>query len=151
MVKSLQITATVVAMLAGAGPLAAQAVGPGRAGGSAHASVQERYTNPVLDADYSDPDIVCVDGEYWMTASSFNCVPGLQILHSFDLLEWEIVGAALSGDSPYWDGALGSPDHGNAVWAPSIRFRESDGLFYIFWGDPDRGIFQVHADDPRGL
>ena len=38
------------------------------------------YTNPVIYADYSDPDLVCVDGEYWMTASSFNCTPGLQIL-----------------------------------------------------------------------
>ncbi|MBR6212233.1 MAG: glycoside hydrolase 43 family protein [Bacteroidales bacterium] len=109
-----------------------------------------QYTNPVLNSDYSDPDVVCVDGEYWMTASSFNCVPGLQILHSYNLVDWEAVGAALPADSPYWDGALGSPDHGNGVWAPSIRYRESDGRFYIFWGDPDRGIFQVSADDPRG-
>lgn len=110
----------------------------------------QRYTNPVLDSDYSDPDVVCVDGEYWMTASSFNCVPGLQILHSTDLVDWEIVGAALPADSPYWDGALASPDHGDGVWAPSIRFRESDRRLYIFWGDPDRGIFQVSAEDPRG-
>ena len=110
----------------------------------------QRYTNPVLDSDYSDPDVVCVDGEYWMTASSFNCVPGLQILHSLDLVDWEIAGAALPADSPYWDGALASPDHGNGVWAPSIRFRESDRRFYIFWGDPDRGIFQVSAENPRG-
>lgn len=85
-----------------------------------------------------------------MTSSSFNCVPGLQILHSADLVEWEIAGAALPADSPYWDGTLESPDHGNGVWAPSIRFRESDGLFYIFWGDPDRGVFQVHSKDPAG-
>lgn len=109
-----------------------------------------RYSNPILDSDYSDPDVECVDGEYWMTASSFNCVPGLQILHSYDLVDWEIVGAALPADSPYWSGAIGSPDHGNAVWAPAIRYRESNGLFYIFWGDPDRGIFQVNSADPRG-
>jgi len=113
-------------------------------------AAQGRYTNPILNSDYSDPDVECVDGEYWMASSSFNCVPGLQILHSTDLVEWEIVGAALPADSPYWDGALARPDHGNAVWAPSIRFRRSDGRFYIFWGDPDRGIFQVSADDPRG-
>ena len=115
-----------------------------------NAAAQSRYTNPVLDSDYSDPDVIAVDGEYWMTASSFNCVPGLQILHSTNLIDWEITGAALLADSPYWDGAIASPDHGNAVMAPSIRYRESDGLFYIFWGDPDRGIFQVHAADPRG-
>ena len=104
-------------------------------------SAQERYVNPVLFTDYSDPDVIAAHGEYWMTSSSFNCVPGLQILRSADLLDWEIAGAALPADSPYWDGALASPDHGNGVWAPSLRYRESDGLFYIFWGDPDRGIF----------
>lgn len=114
------------------------------------AAAQGYYANPVLNADYSDPDVTCVDGEFWMTASSFNCVPGLQLLHSRDLVDWEIVGAALPAGSPYWSGALGSPDHGGGVWAPSIRYRESDGRFYIFWGDPDRGIFQVSAEDPRG-
>ena len=50
------------------------------------------YTNPVINADYSDPD-VCADGDdYYMTASSFNCVPGLPILHSRDLVNWEIIG-----------------------------------------------------------
>ena len=57
----------------------------------------DTYTNPVINADYSDPD-VCVgpSGEdYYMTASSFNCVPGLPILHSKDLVNWEIIGYAL--------------------------------------------------------
>ena len=110
----------------------------------------DKYVNPVLNSDYSDPDVEAVNGEFWMTSSSFNCVPGLQILHSYNLVDWEIVGAALPADSPYWDGALACPDHGNAVWAPSIRYRESSSEFYIFWGDPDRGVFQVHAKDPRG-
>ena len=51
------------------------------------------YTNPVINADYSDPD-VCVgpSGEdYYMTASSFHCTPGLPILHSKDLVNWKIV------------------------------------------------------------
>ena len=109
-----------------------------------------KYTNPVLNSDYSDPDVIRVGEDYWMTSSSFNCVPGLQILHSSNLVDWDIVGAALPEGSPYWSGALSCPDHGNAVWAPAIRYRESDGRFYIFWGDPDRGIFQVSTDNPRG-
>ena len=109
-----------------------------------------KYTNPVLNSDYSDPDVIRVGEDYWMTSSSFNCVPGLQILHSSNLVDWDIVGAALPEGSPYWSGALSCPDHGNAVFAPSIRYRESDGRFYIFWGDPDRGIFQVSTDNPRG-
>lgn len=118
---------------------------------SAVLTVSDVYQNPVLNADYSDPDVVEVNGEYWFTSSSFNCVPGLQILHSTDLVDWKLVGAAVPAESPYWDGALEHPDHGNAIWAPAIRYRESEGRFYIFWGDPDRGIFQVNAEDPAGI
>ena len=53
------------------------------------------YTNPVLFSDYSDPDLIRVGEDYWMTASSFTCFPGLQILHSVNLVDWEIVNAAL--------------------------------------------------------
>ncbi|HLR25437.1 MAG TPA: family 43 glycosylhydrolase, partial [Fodinibius sp.] len=46
------------------------------------------YTNPILHADYSDPDVVRKGDDYYMTASSFNAVPGLPILHSKDLVNW---------------------------------------------------------------
>ncbi|WP_418983072.1 glycoside hydrolase 43 family protein [Alistipes sp.] len=103
------------------------------------------YKNPVLFADYSDPDAIRTGDDYWMTSSSFNCVPGLQILHSRDLVNWEIVGAALPR---LYDGAFDAPSHGNGVWAPAIRFH--DGWYYIYWGDPDRGIYMVRTQDPRG-
>lgn len=122
----------------------------GSATGPQKHSPKQKYTNPIIWSDYSDPDVECIDGEFWMTSSSFNCVPGLQILHSTNLIDWNIVGAAIPATSPYWDGAIATPDHGGAVWAPSIRYRRSNGRFYIFWGDPDRGIFQVNTDDPRG-
>ena len=50
------------------------------------------YTNPVINADYSDPDVCVVGDDYYMTASSFQCIPGLPILHSKDLVNWEIIG-----------------------------------------------------------
>lgn len=114
------------------------------------------FTNPILHSDYSDPDVIRVGEDYWMTSSSFNCVPGLQILHSKDLVNWEIVGAALrEGPEACWEicGSKGANEgaavqHGNGVWAPCIRYH--DGTYYIFWGDPDYGIFQVHTQDPRG-
>ena len=113
-------------------------------------SAQFRYQNPVLHADWSDPDVCRVGEEYWMTASSFNCFPGLPILHSRDLVEWELVGAALTeypGEG--WpDDFRGTVQHGNGVWAPAIRYHE--GWFYIFVGDPDRGIFMVRTQDPAG-
>ena len=113
------------------------------------------YTNPVINADYSDPD-VCVgpSGEdYYMTASSFQCTPGLPILHSRDLVNWEIVGYALKnlyeGDSKLLE-HFATPQHGNGVWAPSIRYH--DGQYYIYWGDPDFGVYRVKTKngDPAG-
>lgn len=106
------------------------------------------YVNPVIHADYSDPDVVAAhDGSgFYMTASSFQCTPGLPILFSTDLVNWEIVNYALDRLVPeeFYD----TPRHGKGVWAPSIRFH--DGLYYIFWGDPDFGIFMVSTDNPRG-
>lgn len=130
------------------------------------------YINPVLNADYSDPDVCRVGDDFYMTSSSFACFPGLQILHSTDLVNWEIIGAALTdypgpnwSDERQWE-TLGQrldtpsdpppgpqewrtvPQHGNGVWAPAIRYH--DGEFYIYCGDPDRGIFMVKTSDPRG-
>lgn len=103
------------------------------------------YRNPIIFADYSDPDVVRVDDDFYMTASSFNAVPALPILHSKDLVNWRLINHAIDRfDDPDFD----VPQHGNGVWAPAIRFH--DGHFYIFYGDPDRGIFSVRARDPRG-
>ena len=111
------------------------------------------YTNPVINADYSDPD-VCVGAsgeDYYMTASSFQCVPGLPILHSKDLVNWEIINYALTnlyeGDEALLK-HFSTPQHGAGVWAPSIRFH--DGWYYIYWGDPDFGVYMVKTQDPAG-
>lgn len=104
------------------------------------------YTNPVLYADYSDPDVCAVGDDYYLTASSFNCIPGLPILHSRDLVNWEIMGYALQEQEP--KEIFDKPQHGKGVWAPAIRYHHGD--FYIYWGDPDLGIFMVKAKDPAG-
>ena len=104
------------------------------------------YKNPVLYADYSDPDVCRVGEDYYLTSSSFNCIPGLQVLHSKDLVNWSIVGAALPYAVPPVDDER--PEHGNRVWAPSIRHH--NGEFYIFWGDPDQGAFMTKAPKAEG-
>lgn len=104
------------------------------------------YTNPVLYADYSDPDVCAVGEDYYLTASSFNCIPGLPILHSKDLVNWQIIGYALQEQEP--KELFDKPQHGKGVWAPAIRYHK--GEFYIYWGDPDLGIFMVKAKDPAG-
>lgn len=55
-----------------------------------------KYINPIIDADYSDPDVVRVGDDYYMTASSFSDIPGLPILHSKDLVNWTIIGHAIA-------------------------------------------------------
>jgi hypothetical protein len=49
------------------------------------------YKNPVLYADYSDPDVIRVGNNYYMVASSFTCQPGIPVLHSKDLVNWKII------------------------------------------------------------
>lgn len=107
------------------------------------------YTNPVINADYSDPD-VCVGAsgeDYYLTASSFQCIPGLPVLHSKDLVNWEIINYAIKGGlEPAEEFTM--PSHGNGVWAPSIRYH--NGEYFIFWGDPDYGMMMVKTKDPAG-
>jgi beta-xylosidase len=104
------------------------------------------YQNPVLFADYSDPDVIRVGNDYYLISSSFSAVPGLPVLQSRDLVNWRIIGHALPRLEPA--DVFASPQHGGGVWAPSIRFH--DGRFWIYYPDPDRGISLVTARDPRG-
>ena len=105
-----------------------------------------KFKNPVLHADYSDPDVCRVGDDYYMTASSFACVPGLPVLHSRDLVNWKLIGHAIERLEP--QDVFSSVQHGNGVWAPSIRFHNDE--FYIYWGDPDYGIYMVKTKDPAG-
>lgn len=105
------------------------------------------YKNPILYADYSDPDACRVGDDYYMTSSSFGSLPALQILHSKDMVNWTIISAAVPYALPPIE-EVERPEHGNRVWAPCIRHHK--GEFYIFWGDPDQGAFMVKAKDPKG-
>jgi beta-xylosidase len=104
------------------------------------------YTNPIIFADYSDPDAIRVGNDFYLTASSFNSAPGLPILHSKDLINWRIIGHALPYQTPV--NVFARPQHGNGVWAPAIRYHNS--YFYIFYPDPDYGIYMVKAKNPAG-
>ncbi|MFH0999642.1 MAG: glycoside hydrolase 43 family protein [Bacteroidota bacterium] len=105
------------------------------------------YKNPILHADYSDPDVIRVGNDFYMTASSFNCVPGLPILHSKDLINWQLINYAIKKLPPF--DVFNKPQHGNGVWAPCIRFHNNE--YYIYYADPDFGIYMVKTKDPRGI
>jgi len=104
------------------------------------------YRNPILDADYSDPDVLRIGDDYYLTASSFNAVPGLPILHSKDLVNWELIGHVYAEQPPL--DVFSKPVHGGGAWAPSIR--QHNGEVYIFYPDPDTGIYMVKAKSPAG-
>jgi beta-xylosidase len=104
------------------------------------------YKNPIIHADYSDPDAIRVGEDFYMTASSFNAAPGLPILHSKDLVNWTIIGYVFTRQLPL--DVYSKPQHGNGVWAPAIRYH--NGEFYIYYPDPDYGIYLVKAKNPAG-
>lgn len=143
MKRTMIILTVMAAMTAGAGAMTPQMVSnPANLKG-------KEYVNPIIHADYSDPDVVASpDGKtFYMTASSFQSAPGLPILKSHDLVNWAIVNYALP-DVPPVDYYQAAPHHGKGVWAPCIR--EHDGRYYIYWGDPDFGVYMVSTDNPEG-
>ncbi len=103
------------------------------------------YQNPILFADYSDPDVIRVGDCYYMTASSFNYTPGLPILTSKDLVNWELKNYAVT-NIPY--DYYRNPAHAKGIWAPSIRYHNDK--FFICYGMPDEGIFMISTEDPLG-
>ncbi|UQZ83278.1 Beta-xylosidase [Paenibacillus konkukensis] len=102
------------------------------------------YRNPIIYADYSDPDVIRVGEDFYMTASSFSSTPGLPILHSKDLVNWTLIGHAIQELPEGYE----SVRHGDGVWAPSFRYH--DGKYWIYFGAPDEGVFMTTATDPAG-
>jgi len=120
------------------------------------------YTNPILFADYSDPDMIRVGRDYYIVASSFHFSPGIPILKSRDLVHWTIIGHVLPklDFAPEYDmpgphtltdkisKPVGGTRYAGGVWAPSIRHHQ--GKFYVYWATPDEGIFMSTATRAEG-
>ena len=104
-----------------------------------------KYRNPVLYADYSDPDAIRVGEDYYIVASSFCNAPGLPLLHSKDLVNWKVVNYCIDRIPEF---RYRNPIHGCGVWAPSIRYH--DGIYYVCFPMPDEGIYMTTATDPLG-
>ena len=104
------------------------------------------YTNPIIHADYSDPDVIRVGDDFYLTSSSFNSAPGLPILHSKDLVNWKIITHVFQQQSP--QDVFAKPQHGNGVWAPAMCYH--DGYFFIYYPDPDYGIYLSKARNAAG-
>ena len=110
------------------------------------------YRNPVVSADYSDPDPLRVGEDYYMATSTFQFCPGVQILHSRDLVNWRTVGSVLQAEdllkiSPKFSLANGNV-YGKGIYAPSLRHHA--GLFYCYIPNVEGGIFVATAEKAEG-
>lgn len=126
------------------------------------ATAPATFRNPILFADYSDPDVIRVGTAYYMVSSSFHFSPGIPILRSYDLVHWTIIGSVLPRlpFAPEYDmpgphsltdkisKPVGGTRYAGGVWAPSIRHH--DGRFYVYWATIEEGVFMATAGDPAG-
>jgi beta-xylosidase len=105
-----------------------------------------RFRNPILKADYSDPDVIRHGDDFYLVASDFHFV-GIQVLHSKDLVNWRVVSQVFDrlDVDPRYDEMKG---YGQGTWAPTIRFH--GGEFYIFVCTPADGLLMWHAKAPEG-
>ena len=103
------------------------------------------YLNPILAADYSDPDAIRVGDTYYMVASDFHFL-GMQVLESKDLVNWKLISQIYDRfDLPGWNEMQ---HYSGGSWAPSIRYH--DGKFWVYFCTPDEGLFMSTAEDPHG-
>jgi beta-xylosidase len=108
------------------------------------------YVNPVLPADYSDLDAIRVGNDYYAISSTMQFSPGMVVLHSKDLVNWEIIGHVvndLRSISPElnWDRMN---CYGRGIWAGSIRYYKNK--FWVYFGTPNDGFFMSSATNPAG-
>ena len=107
--------------------------------------VDGTYRNPVLNIDFSDPDVIRVGEKYYMVASDFHFL-GMQVLESEDMVNWQYVSQIYHRfDAPGWDD---NKHYAGGSWAPAIRYH--DGLYYVYFCTPDEGLYMSTAKDPHG-
>ena len=108
------------------------------------------YCNPILPSDYSDIDAIRVGADYYAISSTFQYSPGVVVLHSNDLVNWEILSHVVD------DITIMTPElnwdkmnrYGKGIWAGSIRYYK--GRFWVYFGTPDDGFFMSSATNPAG-
>ena len=111
---------------------------------------EKTFRNPIIPADYSDLDCIRVGDDYYAISSTMQFSPGMTILHSRDLVNWEIAGNAVS-DLTQISPALSWKQmdrYGRGIWAGTLRHH--NGRFYLFFGAPNEGYFMTSAEKAEG-
>jgi beta-xylosidase len=108
------------------------------------------FKNPVLPGDFSDPDVIRVGGDYYFITSTFQYSPGMAVLHSKDLVNWQYLGHCVAdltqlGPELNWDRMN---RYNRGIYAGAIRFH--DGKFWVFFTTMDEGVFLTTATNAAG-
>lgn len=108
------------------------------------------YTNPLFYDEFSDPDIIRVGDDFYLAGTTMHATPGLVILHSKDLVNWEFMSYCFDrfdmGDEFKLEN--GKEAYGQGIWAPCIRYH--DGKFYVFSNINGHGLQVFIAENPAG-
>lgn len=104
------------------------------------------YINPVLNADYSDPDVIRVGEDYYMVCSEFHFM-GIPVLHSRDLVNWDII-ARVYDEFKFAPEYESNDRYAGGSWAPAIRFH--DDKFWLYFCTPGEGLFLSTSEKAEG-
>lgn len=104
----------------------------------------------MIPADFSDLDCIRVGDDYYAITSTMQFSPGMTIIHSRDLVNWEIVGNAVPDLSQISEAMTWRQmnRYGLGIWAGTLRYH--DGRFYLYFGTPDEGYFMTSAERAEG-
>lgn len=108
------------------------------------------FTNPLFFEEFSDPCMVKVGEDYYLTGTTNHCMPGLPMLHSKDLVNWQLIGYVFNRFNlgPEFSFQNGKDMYGNGIWAPSFLYKE--GTFYIFANVNGHTTQVYRSQNPRG-
>jgi beta-xylosidase len=108
------------------------------------------FSNPLFYDEFSDPDLIRVGDDFYLTGTTMHAMPGLPVLHSRDLVNWELMSYALDrlDLGPEFRLENGKEIYGKGIWAPSFRYH--DGTFHIFSNVNGQTTQHFTATDPRG-
>lgn len=108
------------------------------------------YTNPLFYDEFSDPDLIRVGDDYYLTGTTMHSMPGLPILHSKDLVNWDFVTYAFDklDLGPAFRLEEGKEIYGQGIWAPCFRYH--NGTYYIFTNINGQTTQMFRASDPAG-
>ena len=108
------------------------------------------FTNPLFYDEFSDPDLVRVGDDYYLTGTTMHAMPGLPILHSKDLVNWKFLTYAVNklDFGPAYRLEEGKDIYGQGIWAPCLRYHQ--GIFYIFSNVNGQTTQLFTTTDPKG-